>query len=45
MRSAVAESGVREGQATAFVLGSTAALTTMEYEPGGVSDLQGWSSG
>jgi secondary thiamine-phosphate synthase enzyme len=40
MRSAVAESGVADGQATAFVLGSTAALTTMEYEPGGVSDLQ-----
>jgi secondary thiamine-phosphate synthase enzyme len=40
LRSAVAESGVPDGQATAFVLGSTAALTTMEYEPGGVSDLQ-----
>lgn len=32
--------GVAEGQATAFVLGSTAAITTMEYEPGGVQDLQ-----
>jgi secondary thiamine-phosphate synthase enzyme len=32
--------GVAEGQALAFVRGSTAAVTTMEYEPGGVSDLR-----
>jgi len=32
--------GVAEGQALAFVRGSTAAVTTMEYEPGGVADLQ-----
>jgi secondary thiamine-phosphate synthase enzyme len=25
---------------TVFAVGSTAAVTTMEYEPGGVSDLQ-----
>jgi len=37
---AVAESGVSEGQASAFVRGSTAAITTMELEPGGVADLQ-----
>ena len=37
---AVAAAGVTEGQATAFVRGSTAAITTMEYEPGGVHDLQ-----
>jgi secondary thiamine-phosphate synthase enzyme len=37
---AVAESGVGEGQATAFVRGSTAAITTMELEPGGVQDLR-----
>ena len=37
---AVAESGVAEGQASAFVRGSTAAVTTMEHEPGGVHDLQ-----
>ena len=37
---AVAEAGVGEGQATAFVRGSTVAITTMEYEPGGVHDLQ-----
>jgi secondary thiamine-phosphate synthase enzyme len=36
----VDEAGVVEGQATAFVRGSTAAITTMEYEPGGVQDLQ-----
>ena len=40
VRAAVAESGADEGQASAFVRGSTAAITTMEYEPGGVSDLQ-----
>jgi secondary thiamine-phosphate synthase enzyme len=36
----VGTSGVAEGQATAFVRGSTAAITTMEFEPGGVHDLQ-----
>jgi secondary thiamine-phosphate synthase enzyme len=36
----VEASAVSEGQATAFVRGSTAAITTMEYEPGGVRDLQ-----
>jgi secondary thiamine-phosphate synthase enzyme len=35
----VAEAGIEDGQATAFVRGSTAAITTMEYEPGGVRDL------
>ena len=38
--SAVADSGVRDGQATAFVRGSTAAVTTMEHEPGGIQDLR-----
>jgi secondary thiamine-phosphate synthase enzyme len=37
---AVAESGVGEGQVSAFVRGSTAAITTMELEPGGVHDLR-----
>jgi secondary thiamine-phosphate synthase enzyme len=36
----VEDAGVDEGQASAFVRGSTAAITTMEYEPGGVHDLQ-----
>jgi len=36
----VSTSGVEAGLATVFVRGSTAAVTTMEYEPGGVHDLQ-----
>ncbi|MGI8712191.1 MAG: secondary thiamine-phosphate synthase enzyme YjbQ [Solirubrobacteraceae bacterium] len=36
----VATAGVERGLVTAFAVGSTVALTTMEYEPGGVSDLQ-----
>ncbi|MFA7563567.1 MAG: secondary thiamine-phosphate synthase enzyme YjbQ [Methanoculleus sp.] len=36
----VAESGVREGLANIFVVGSTAAVTTIEYEPGVLSDLR-----
>ena len=40
LADAVARSGVAEGQASAFVRGSTAALTTMEFEPGGVHDLR-----
>jgi secondary thiamine-phosphate synthase enzyme len=36
----VERAGLREGQAIAFVRGSTAAVSTMEYEPGGVHDLQ-----
>jgi len=34
VQSAVAESGVATGQAALLVHGSTAALTTVEYEPG-----------
>lgn len=33
-------SGVQRGLVTVFAVGSTAAVTTMEYEPGGVADLQ-----
>src|SRR4051794_35928989 len=36
----VATAAAEEAQATAFVRGSTAAITTMESEPGGVRDLQ-----
>ncbi|MDX6615362.1 MAG: hypothetical protein QOD60_453 [Solirubrobacterales bacterium] len=36
----VATAGIGEGLVTVFVRGSTAAVTTMEYEPGGVHDLQ-----
>jgi secondary thiamine-phosphate synthase enzyme len=39
VQRAVDASGIVEGQASAFVRGSTAAITTMEYEPGGVQDL------
>jgi secondary thiamine-phosphate synthase enzyme len=40
VRAAVSDSGITDGQATAFVRGSTAAITTMEFEPGGVRDLR-----
>ncbi len=36
----VGESGATDALAVAFVRGSTAALTTMEFEPGGVADLR-----
>ena len=36
----VRQSGVSQGAVCVFVTGSTAAVTTMEYEPGGVADLQ-----
>ena len=36
----VAEGSVEDGLVTAFVKGSTAAVTTMEFEPGGVADLR-----
>jgi secondary thiamine-phosphate synthase enzyme len=36
----VAEGPVDDGVVTAFVRGSTAAITTMEFEPGGVADLR-----
>lgn len=36
----VDSAGVDDGLATSFVRGSTAAITTMEYEPGGVQDLE-----
>jgi secondary thiamine-phosphate synthase enzyme len=38
--AALADSGVRDGQVLAFVRGSTASITTMELEPGGVHDLR-----
>jgi secondary thiamine-phosphate synthase enzyme len=40
VQAAVEEAGAEEGQALAFVRGSTAAITTMEFEPGGVADLR-----
>ena len=38
VQGAVAEGSADEGVVTAFVRGSTAAITTMEFEPGGVAD-------
>ena len=35
----VRQSGVEHGTVSVFVPGSTAAITTMEYEPGGVRDF------
>jgi secondary thiamine-phosphate synthase enzyme len=40
VRSVVRTSEIERGLVTVFVTGSTAAVTTMEYEPGGVSDLR-----
>jgi len=40
VQRAVADAGAVEGQVTVFVRGSTAAITTMEFEPGGVYDLK-----
>lgn len=39
VREKVLESGIQNGLALAFVPGSTAALTTIEYERGAVRDL------
>lgn len=41
VRRIVRTAEVDRGLVTVFVTGSTAAVTTMEYEPGGVNDLQG----
>ncbi len=37
---AIAESGLSDGIGCIFVPGATGAITTMEYEPGCVADLQ-----
>jgi secondary thiamine-phosphate synthase enzyme len=36
---AVGKAGLKNGIATIFVVGSTAAITTIEFEPGAVSDF------
>ncbi len=36
----VAEAGANDGTATIFVAGSTAGVTTIEFEPGLISDLK-----
>ena len=40
VQQVVADGPVADGLVTAFVRGSTAAVTTMEFEPGGVADLR-----
>ncbi|MGA2919057.1 secondary thiamine-phosphate synthase enzyme YjbQ [Methanoregula sp.] len=40
MQAAVTESGVKRGLVHLFVQHSTAALTTIEYEPGVIADMQ-----
>jgi secondary thiamine-phosphate synthase enzyme len=40
VQQVVADGPVADGLVVAFVRGSTAAITTMEFEPGGVADLR-----
>jgi secondary thiamine-phosphate synthase enzyme len=40
VQGVIAGAPVEDGLVTAFVRGSTAAITTMEFEPGGASDLR-----
>ena len=40
VESVVGSSGADQGAVSVFVPGSTAAITTMEFEPGGVHDLR-----
>lgn len=39
--AAVTESKLRSGVVTVFIVGSTAGVTTIEFEPGAVADLNG----
>jgi secondary thiamine-phosphate synthase enzyme len=39
--SAVADSGMAAGIVAVFVVGSTAGVTTIEFEPGAIADLNG----
>ncbi len=40
VQAAVGAAAIEDGRALAFVRGSTAAISTMEFEPGGVADLR-----
>lgn len=40
VREIVSKSNIREGLACVFVVGSTAAVTTVEHEPGLVTDMR-----
>ena len=39
VRRAIADGGLPNGIATVFVVGSTAGVTTIEFEPGAIADL------
>lgn len=39
VRQAVRDAAIAEGIVTVFVIGSTAAITTIEFEPGAIADL------
>jgi len=39
--AALADSSLRAGIVTVFIVGSTAVVTTIEFEPGAVADLNG----
>jgi secondary thiamine-phosphate synthase enzyme len=39
--ASVSASGARSGTAVVFVIGSTAGVTTIEFEPGAIADLNG----
>jgi secondary thiamine-phosphate synthase enzyme len=38
----ISESGLTEGIVNVFIIGSTAAVTTLEYEPGLIADVKKW---
>ena len=40
VQAVVRQSGIEDGTASVFVPGATAAVTAMEFEPGGVLDLR-----
>ncbi|MDD5561253.1 MAG: secondary thiamine-phosphate synthase enzyme YjbQ [Candidatus Omnitrophica bacterium] len=40
IKSVLKSTGLKRGNLTVFVVGSTAAITTFEYEPGVIEDMQ-----
>jgi len=40
VHEAIVESGIENGIATVFIAGSTAGITTLEYEQGAIADLK-----
>jgi secondary thiamine-phosphate synthase enzyme len=41
VNDAVAKTGIRDGLVSVFVVGSTAAITSIEFEPGAIADFNG----